>query len=176
MRRILLLAVLALAARPAAAQQAPPAPNASHVQAAERLLEASNSENAMRKGMQRVMEMQAKQSPMLASMHDILDEFYATHLTWEKMKPEMVRVYTDTFTEPELRELTAFYRTEIGRKMVERQPEIMVRTMEISQRTVQEHMPELTQKIMERMSDPEFRRRAAEKAERMMPPSKPRNP
>lgn len=171
MKKLLLLAVLALAARPAAAQQTAPAPSASHVQAAEQLLVASDAENAMRKGMQRMMEMQAEQNPMLASMRDILEDFYARHMGWERMKPEMVRVYTSTFSESEIHELTAFYRTEIGRKMSERMPEIMARSTEMSQRIVQEHMPELTQKIMERMqSDPELMRRAMEQAERMAPP------
>jgi hypothetical protein len=183
MNKLLLLALLVLAARPGAAQQAPAPPSASHVQAAERLLEVSDAENALRKGMQRTMEMQAAQNPVLASMRDIMDEFYATHLSWEKMKPEMVRVYTSTFSESELRELTAFYQTELGRKMVERMPEVMARSAEMSQRIMQEHMPELTQKIMARMqSDPELMRRAAQEAARMLPPSKtqppaqPRNP
>ncbi|HEU0080071.1 MAG TPA: DUF2059 domain-containing protein [Longimicrobiaceae bacterium] len=177
MKKLLLLAVLALAARPAAAQQAPPAPSASHVQAAERLLEVSDAENALRKGMQRTMEMQAEQNPLLASMRDIMEEFYATHLGWDRMKPEMVRLYTGTFTEPELRELTAFYQTEIGRKMVERLPEIMARSAEMSQRILQEHMPELTQKVTARMqSDPELMRRAMQEAERMRQPSKTQPP
>lgn len=184
MKKLLLLAALALAARPAAAQQAPPAPAASHVQAAEQMLVASDAENAMRRGIQRMMDVQAEQNPVIASMRDILDDFYARHMSWERMKPEMVRLYTSTFTEAELRELTAFYRTEIGRKMSERMPEIMARSTEMSQRIVQEHMPELTQKIMERMqSDPEAMRRATEQAERMAPPpagaqgsATPRNP
>jgi hypothetical protein len=182
MKKLLLLAALALAARPAAAQQA--APGASHVQAAEQLLVASDAENAMRRGMQRMMDVQAEQNPVLASMRDILEDFYARHMGWEQMKPEMVRVYTSTFSEAEIRELTAFYRTEIGRKMAERMPEIMARSTEMSQRILQEHMPELTQKIMARMqSDPELMRRAMEQAERAAPPpagtqgsSKPRSP
>ena len=141
----------------------------------------SDAENALRKGMQRAMETQAEQNPVLASMRDIMEEFYATHLSWDRMKPEMVRMYTATFTEPELRELTAFYQTEIGRKMVERLPEIMARSAEMSQRIVQEHMPELTQKVMARMqSDPELMRRAMQEAERMraktQPPAEPRSP
>jgi hypothetical protein len=184
MKKLLLLAALALAARPAAAQQASPAPGASHVQAAEQLLVASNAENAMRRGMQRMIDVQAEQNPVLASMRDILEDFYARHMGWEQMKPEMVRVYTSTFSESEIRELTAFYRTEIGRKMAERMPEIMARSTEMSQRILQEHMPELTQKIMARMqSDPELMRRAMEQAERTAPPpagtqgsGKPRSP
>lgn len=137
----------------------------------------------MRRGMQRMMDVHAAQNPVLASMRDLLEDFYARHMGWEQMKPEMVRLYTATFTEPELRELTAFYRTEIGRKMSARMPEIMARSAEINQRIVMEHMPELTQKMMERMqSDPELMRRAVEQAERNLPsskgqqPAKPREP
>lgn len=174
MKKLLLLAALALAARPAAAQQSAPGPAASHVQAAEQLLAASDAENAMRDGMRRMMDIQAQQNPALASMRDVLEEFFARYMGWERMKPEMVRVYTSTFSESEIRELTAFYRTDIGRKLAERMPEIMARSTEMSQRIVQEHMPELTQMIMERMrTDPESLRQGEVRVPSVDPSAEP---
>lgn len=106
-----------------------------------------------------------------------MEEFYATHLTWDRMKPEVVRIYTDAFTEAEIRELTAFYQTELGRKVMDRMPEVMARSAEVSQRLVQAHLPELAQKVMTRMQeDPEAMRRAMEEAQRMMQTIQPNQP
>lgn len=177
MKQLLLLMLLVCAARPAAAQQPTATPSVSHVQAVERLLEVSDAEGAMRKGMQQMMDMQVEQNPMFASMRNIMEEFYATHLTWARMKPELVSIYADAFTEAEIRELTAFYQTELGRKMMERMPEVMGRSAEISQRLVQAHLPELAQKVMTRMQeDPEAMRRAMEEAQRMLQAAQPNQP
>ena len=59
----------------------------------------------------------------------------------------MARLYAEVFTEGELRELTAFYRTELGQKMLVRLPEIMQRLMAITQRRLQEMVPSLLERI-----------------------------
>ena len=43
-------------------------------------------------------------------------------LGWESLKPEYVRIYRESFTEEELKDLTAFYQTPTGRMLIEKQP------------------------------------------------------
>ena len=150
------------------AQQAAPDPG--EVAAAEELLQAMGAEEAMQKSMDRMLEVQMQQNPMMASMEDMMREFFNEHLTWEQMKPEMLAIYTDLFSEAEIRELTDFYRTDLGRKLVEQMPEIAARSAMVSQRIVQEHMPELMQRMMQRMQeDPELMQRMMEEAQKMVP-------
>jgi hypothetical protein len=69
-------------------------------------------------------------------------------LSWAALKPDLAEVYAREFTEPELRELLRFYQSPIGKKASSKIPALMQMGMEIGQRHVQEHMPEL-QKILQ---------------------------
>lgn len=56
---------------------------------------------------------------------------------------EVAQVYADVFTLEEIEAVAEFYRTPVGRKMLDRMPELMQRSMEISQRMVADMMPGL---------------------------------
>jgi len=43
-------------------------------------------------------------------------------LRWESVKEDMISVYTQEFTEQELKKLTAFYQTPVGKKASEKCP------------------------------------------------------
>ena len=44
------------------------------------------------------------------------------HTTWQKMKPVFVKAYADTFSEPEVDAILAFYKSPAGKAMVDKQP------------------------------------------------------
>jgi hypothetical protein len=48
-----------------------------------------------------------------------LHGFLREHLTWEKLQPEFVALYCSVYTEAEMADLAAFYRTPVGQKMLE---------------------------------------------------------
>ena len=54
---------------------------------------------------------------------------------------EVAQVYVDVFTLEEIETVTAFYRSPVGRKMLDKMPELMARSMEISQGMVADMMP-----------------------------------
>lgn len=54
----------------------------------------------------------------------------------DDMIAEMVPLYAETYTLDEIRQLTAFYTSPLGQKMQARAPELMARSMEISQRVM----------------------------------------
>lgn len=67
--------------------------------------------------------------------------------TWDSIKPEFVRIYSHTFTESELKQLTAFYNSPIGRKYVEKKQEIDSDVMAVMQKKVQELAPQIASLI-----------------------------
>ena len=72
-------------------------------------------------------------------------------ISWEKLKDDYIAIYEETFTEEELSGLVTFYKSPIGRKFIEKQPELMKRSMQISQEQMIELMPKiqkLTQEMM----------------------------
>jgi hypothetical protein len=69
-------------------------------------------------------------------------------LSWEKMKGLYVQVYRETFSREEIDGLIAFYQTPVGRSFVDKQPELMKRTMAI----MQQRMAPMMQRI-QKMSE-----------------------
>lgn len=141
MRALLLLLALAALAAPGRAQS--PALTPGHLQAAEELLRASRAEEMFRESIEVMLRAQTEQNPAMAQMEAPIREFMNRTLSWETLKPEYLRMYAELYTEAELRELTAFYGTEVGRKMLVNMPAIMRRSAEISQKQLQAHLPEL---------------------------------
>ena len=78
--------------------------------------------------------------------------FFNKYMGWEIIRPEMATIYAREFTEPELREIIKFYQTPVGQKMAARLPQLMQAGMEVSQRRVQEHLPELQKIIQDKMA------------------------
>ena len=67
----------------------------------------------------------------------------AEEMSWEKMKEDYVAIYADVFTVEEMEALLAFYRSPAGRAFVAKQPELMQRSMEVSQKASLRLMPKL---------------------------------
>jgi hypothetical protein len=63
-------------------------------------------------------------------------------MSWQKMKDDYVTLYAETFSAEELRALVAFYRTPAG-AYVEKQPELMLKTMNLSQKAMERLMPKM---------------------------------
>lgn len=136
----LLLLVLLCGSPRAVAQQ-----TEARAQAAAELLDVIGYEREADEGMKQILaQLSAGQPPGTApSFQAAMEKFFEAHFTWEQLKPEYVRIYADLFTEEELRRMTAFYRTPTGQKLARLQTEIGLRSIEISQRIMQQHMPQL---------------------------------
>ncbi|WP_437884009.1 DUF2059 domain-containing protein [Pseudomonas sp. LRF_L74] len=70
---------------------------------------------------------------------------------WDKLEPDMVKLYTTNFSEAELKELLAFYQSPVGRKVLERMPQLAARSVELSQKHLQSAVPEVN-KLLQDMS------------------------
>ncbi len=92
--------------------------------------------------------------------HDAIFEKYSAEvvallgevMAWEKVETEVVDLYVAELTEPELRELIAFYETPTGKKLLERVPALMQGGAEIGQRRAAAVLPQL-QAINDRMAE-----------------------
>src|SRR6266481_7337138 len=48
---------------------------------------------------------------------------------WQKLKPVMVKAYSDTYTEPEIDGILAFYKSPAGQAMINKQPTLISKVM-----------------------------------------------
>jgi len=66
-------------------------------------------------------------------------------MSWNKLKDDYISIYAETFTEEELKGALEFYKSPIGQKFIRKQPELMRRSMQISQRQMATLMPKIQQ-------------------------------
>lgn len=138
--------VLIVSASSAAQQQ-------THLDAARELVEAMHSEESVQQAFDLVItqmpelqtqmgvpeDRQAKSEQYMEEVASVIKEV----MTWERMRDQFVVVYAKAFTEQELRELADFYTSPIGKKYVEKQPEMAQAAMKITGEMMQELMPRL---------------------------------
>jgi hypothetical protein len=62
---------------------------------------------------------------------------------WDKLEPELVKLYTETFSEAELKELMAFYKTPLGNKVLAQMPQLAGRSAQIAQAHLQPAVPQV---------------------------------
>lgn len=64
-------------------------------------------------------------------------------LSWDKLEEPLIALYGSVFSEDELQEIIAFYQSDVGQKMLKRQPELMQGTMVMMQEQMQAMMPKV---------------------------------
>jgi hypothetical protein len=129
------------------------ADTASHEAAAKKLLATLNMREMMDKGIQQVLEMQIRQQPAIAPYRQTMLEFLQKYMSWDTLEGDLVKLYTDTFTEDEINQLIAFYDTPVGKKAVKALPELMMKGAQLGQMRVQQHIGELQQAIMKQAQE-----------------------
>lgn len=133
-----LLGVLAILS-PLAAR----ADETTHRASAEALLNNMEMDKLMSQSVDQMLQMQVQQNPAIAPYQAQMKTFLSKYMSWAAMKDDMVKIYVAEFTEPELRELNAFYQTPLGKKTVQKMPTLLAKGAELGQKRVQEHLPEL---------------------------------
>jgi hypothetical protein len=121
----------------------------SHRQAAEELLQTMKVEKQMETAMNQMLDVQMKAQPALVPYKDVMRKFLDKHISYAALKDELIQIYVDEFTEPELKQIVAFYKTPPGKKIVEKGPALMTKGMQLGVQRVAKHQDELKQMIEE---------------------------
>jgi len=130
---------------------------------AEKLLELMNVQEGIEESFAAVKQMQASQlksmgisgeaADKVQSMQDIIMGLLAKELSWDKLKDNYIGIYAGTFTEDELKGLIDFYKSPVGQKFISKNPELMKKTLAITQKQLADIMPKIQQITMEGMMD-----------------------
>ena len=141
---LLLAALVATGARPAAAQEP------LRHELALQLLEAMRMPEQIQSSIATVVATQARLNPDVPGLAEVLRDFLARYVTWDAMKEEYAEIYAGAFTEEELREMAAFYRTPTGQKLARATPQLTRLGAELGERTLRAHAAELDEMIARR--------------------------
>jgi uncharacterized protein len=134
-----------LCCAPGRAQQPTPARTA----AARALMEEMGMPTVVASSVNTMLEVQLNSDPAMRPLETVMRSFLEKYMSWSAIGDQVIAVYAEAFTEQELADLTAFYRTPTGRKMSRLLPDLTRRGGEIGQRAVQEHLPELQEMVQE---------------------------
>ena len=129
----------------AAGKAAPtvPAPSPAQSAAALELFKAIKLESSLPNTSAAMIDSEINRNPAMAPYRDTMLNWLKKYMTWNSMLPELTRLYVDTYSEAELKELAAFYRTPTGQKSLTKMPELMQKTAMIGAKLGQEHSEEL---------------------------------
>ena len=84
-------------------------------------------------------EQSAKAREMQSKILDLVKE----RISWDKLRPAYVRVYSETFSDEEISGILAFYESSTGRAMLAKTPTLISKSMSV----VQAQMGDLTPDI-----------------------------
>ncbi|NBA97251.1 DUF2059 domain-containing protein [Pseudomonas sp. R5(2019)] len=97
---------------------------------------------------QQMFAQRFEQTKAPASKKTVLDSYQAkanaaldSAIGWNKLKPDMIKLYTTNFTETELKDLVAFYKSPLGRKVLEKMPVVTQQSAQLTQQKLESAVP-----------------------------------
>jgi len=123
-----------------------PAPVSAHEKAARELFQMAGGEKLAEGGAEAMIGV-IRSDPEMAPYEHVFRAWYQKMFAEADLESEMVRLYMKTFSEKELQEITAFYKTPVGRKAVAAMPELMRQGAELGMKRAQEHEGELREML-----------------------------
>ena len=103
--------------------------------------------------MQEQMMVSQKMPPeQIAKFHQRLQasmESTKKLMGWDTIRPLFVKIYADNFDEADLAGLIAFYKTPVGQKFIQQQPQIQAATMQ----AMGQIMPKIQAAVKESLKD-----------------------
>lgn len=118
------------------------ADTASEKEAAE-LMEAVGMKSALEQSMEQMLDVQINNNPSLAPFRSVMLTFFKKYMSYESLKPDIIRIYADAFTAQELKDIRDFYGSKTGQKAIKLMPQLMRQGGEIGAKRVQAHIGEL---------------------------------
>lgn len=137
------------------------ATTASHNAAAEKFLTLANADKLGTPVYMQVQQMFAQrfaQTKAPASKQPVLESYQAkanaaldNAIGWNKLKPKMVDLYTQTFTEQELKDLVKFYESPLGKKVLREMPKVTQQSAQLTQTSLEPAVP-VVNKLLDDMT------------------------
>lgn len=117
--------------------------DAESMKEAEQLLQTMGTEAALEQSMSQMIDVQLQQNPALAPYKGVMMEFFSKYTSYDSLKLEMAQAYSEAFTTAELKEINAFYSSDVGQKVVETMPVLMAEGAQMGISRVQANIGEL---------------------------------
>lgn len=151
MKKIAMLVMALFAFVSVATAAEPAADTAKNKELAEKLMNTLKISELMTRSLDMMKKMQLNmmakrlKGQELQNMEELnrsMMDLAAKELNWEKLKDPFINIYAESFTAEELEAMIKFYESPVGKKLVEKQPEMQQKTMQLMQTIMMKLMPE----------------------------------
>ena len=123
--------------------------NQEGLKAANRLLEVMNLkkvyENAVNTSTQRLV----KANSSFKSIEDKIKAFYQKYIGWDSVKDDLAKLYSKYYTPQELEDITKFYQTPTGKKVLSTMGKLAYEGQMLTQKRLRPHLDELKKMLDE---------------------------
>jgi uncharacterized protein len=118
----------------------------------ERLLDAMNADATINQLFDQIKTMTAAQMPPSTTpeqaarareMQTKILDLVKSRISWEKMRPLYIKLYSETFSDEEVSGILAFYQSPPGRAMIAKMPALLAKLIEVAQTQMAELQPEI---------------------------------
>ncbi len=120
---------------------------ASHEAAVRNFFKVAKMDELMNATLVQLTDVQVNANPAMAPFKGVLLQFFTKYMSWKSLEPDLVKLYVKEFSEAEIGEITKFYQTPTGMKVMKKLPELSAQGAAIGQARVQEHIGELQEMI-----------------------------
>lgn len=98
-----------------------------------------------------VIALQLQNVPLLDQFRPVVEEWMRRYFSWEAVGSRYVDLYVSLFSEQEIQDMLAFYRTPTGRKAVRLMPVLMEKGGEIALEQFRDHQADLQAMILSQL-------------------------
>lgn len=74
-----------------------------------------------------------------------------SNIGWNKVKPDLIKLYTENFSEAELKDLVKFYKSPLGQKVLQQMPQVTQQSAMLMQQKLDPAVP-VVNKLLEDMT------------------------
>ncbi|HUA90737.1 MAG TPA: DUF2059 domain-containing protein [Steroidobacteraceae bacterium] len=115
-----------------------------------------------------------RQQAIIEEMSDRKAELIRKELNWSELRPAIVKVYRENFTQKDVDATIAFYRSPVGQKMIAKQPQIMRQMSDFTLGKMTDLVPQL--QALDRETAEKLRAAADDAGNAASPPDQPAAP
>jgi uncharacterized protein len=138
------------------------------------LMKVTKVEEQMQRSMQMVKQMQknmiSKMTKNIADREAAIRvqqksfDLVMKELSWEKLQGEFIKVYAEVFTAKELQGMVTFYRSELGRTIINKMPLLQQKLMPVMQQKMMKIIPKLKKAVEKLVAEEKAKADARKKA------------
>lgn len=115
----------------------------SRIEAAKALLEEMNLKHVYKSAVENSTQRLVRANAKFKSVENKVKAFYEKYIGWDSMKKDLAKLYAKYYTADELKDITEFYKTKTGKKVLATMGKLSYDGQMITQKKLQPHLDEL---------------------------------